>query len=94
MKKAFFKYFISIFSITVVTLLLQSVILVVQYSHSQTKWKTSVYNDFVDALEESIESGRFKDFGLGSLRLIMSTKRHLPLQHRTENSCPPIHATR
>ncbi len=73
MKKAFFKYFISIFSITVVTLLLQSVILVVQYSHSQTKWKTGVYNDFVDALEESIESGRFKDFGLGSLRLIMSS---------------------
>lgn len=73
MKKAFFKYFISIFSITVVTILLQSVILVVQYSHSQTKWKTSVYNDFVDALEESIENGRFKDFGLGSLRLIMSS---------------------
>lgn len=77
MRKVFLRYFISIFSITVVTILLQSAILVIQYSVSQRKWRTSVYNDFVDALEanlaSSVESGQFGDFGLGNLRVMMST---------------------
>jgi len=74
MRKAFFKYFISIFSITVVTILIQSFILVARYSASQTKWKTSVYNDFVNALKENLEDdGQLEDFGLGSLRVIMSS---------------------
>lgn len=73
MKKAFFKYFISIFSITVVILLLQSAILLVQYSISQEKWKTTAFNDFVTSLEDTIENGQFEDFGLGSLRILMSS---------------------
>ena len=73
MKKAFFKYFISIFSITVVILLLQSAILIVQYSISQEKWKTTAFNDFVASLENTIENGQFEDFGLGSLRIVMSS---------------------
>lgn len=84
MKKVFFKYFISIFSITVVIMLLQSAILVMQYSASQRKWRVSVYNDFVEALESSMEDsfeeglasgqfGDFGDFGLTNLRMIMSS---------------------
>ncbi len=73
MKKAFFKYFISIFSITVVILLLQSAILIVQYSISQENWKTTAFNDFVTSLENTIENGQFEDFGLGSLRIVMSS---------------------
>lgn len=81
MKKVFFKYFISIFSITVVIMLLQSAILVMQYSASQRKWRVSVYNDFVEALESSMEdsfeeglaSGQFGDFGLTNLRMMMSS---------------------
>ena len=73
MKKLFFKYLLSIFSITLVTILIQSVMLLLRYSDSQTSWKNNVYNDFVTSLETSIESGDFKDFGLGVLQNVMDS---------------------
>ena len=73
MKKLFFKYLISIFSITLITILIQSAMLFLRYSNSQTQWKNSVYEDFVTSLEDSIESGDFKEFGLGVLQNIMNS---------------------
>ena len=47
MKKLFFRYFISIFSIAVVVLLIQFGVLLLQYNISQNRWKVRVYEDFV-----------------------------------------------
>ena len=73
MKKLFFRYLLSIFSITLVTILIQGVMLFLRYSDSQTSWKNNVYNDFVTSLENSIESGEFKEFGLGVLQNVMNS---------------------
>ncbi len=73
MKKLFFKYLISIFSITLVAILIQCTMLFLRYSYSQNEWKINVYDDFVASLEASIESGDFKDFGLGVLQKVMTS---------------------
>ena len=73
MKKLFFKYLISIFSITLITIIIQGLMLFLRYADSQTEWKTNVYDDFVTSLEESIESGTFSDFGIGVLQKVMNS---------------------
>lgn len=73
MKKLFFKYLISIFSITLVTILVQGLMLFLRYSDSQTEWKTNAYEDFVTSLESSIESGTFNEFGIGVLQKVMAS---------------------
>ncbi len=73
MKKLFFKYLISIFSITLITILIQGIMLFLRYSDSQTEWKTNAYTDFVTSLEDSIESGSFSEFGIGVLQKVMNS---------------------
>ncbi len=73
MKKLFFKYLISIFSITLFTILIQSVMLFLRYSDSQTSWKNSVYSDFVTSLEQTIEAEGFREFGQASLKSVMDS---------------------
>lgn len=73
MKKLFFKYLISIFSITLITILIQGIMLFLRYSDSQTEWKTNAYTDFVTSLEDSIETGSFSEFGIGVLQKVMNS---------------------
>ncbi|MCF0237955.1 MAG: HAMP domain-containing histidine kinase [Sphaerochaetaceae bacterium] len=56
MRKLFFRYFIGIFSITVITLLIQASIVLSQYTVSQNQWRDDVYQEFADSLAEKFET--------------------------------------
>ena len=72
MKKLFFRYFISIFSIAVVVLLVQFGVLLLQYRTSQNRWKNEVYDDFVVSVENAITGGDFTDYGLNGIMMAVS----------------------
>ena len=72
MRKAFFRYFISIFSIAVAVLLIQFGVLLLQYRTSQNRWKNEVYDDFVVAVERVMDDGDFTDYGLNSILMAVS----------------------
>ena len=72
MKKLFFRYFISIFSIAVVVLLIQFGVLLLQYNISQNRWKVRVYEDFVASSQETMSQGFYEGFGLNSLLVAFS----------------------
>ncbi|MBR0521256.1 MAG: HAMP domain-containing histidine kinase [Spirochaetales bacterium] len=72
MKKLFFRYFISIFSIAVVVLLVQFGVLLLQYRTSQDRWKNKVYDDFVVSVENAITDGDFTDYGLNGIMMAVS----------------------
>ena len=72
MKKLFFRYFISIFSIAVVVLLVQFGVLLLQYRTSQDRWKNEVYDDFVVSVENAITGGDFTDYGLNGIMMAVS----------------------
>ena len=60
MKRLFFRYFISIFSIAVIVLLVQFSVLLFQYSVSQNRWKVRVYEDFVTCSKEAMSQGFYE----------------------------------
>ncbi|MBP5163022.1 MAG: HAMP domain-containing histidine kinase [Spirochaetales bacterium] len=72
MKKLFFRYFLSIFSIAVVVLLIQFGVLLLQYRTSQDRWKNEVYDDFVVSVENAITDGDFTDYGLNGIMMAVS----------------------
>ncbi|MBQ3316834.1 MAG: hypothetical protein IJG69_02695, partial [Spirochaetales bacterium] len=72
MRKLFFRYFISIFSIAVVVLLVQFGVLLLQYRTSQDRWKNKVYDDFVVSVENAITDGDFTDYGLNGIMMAVS----------------------
>ena len=72
MKKLFFRYFISIFSIAVVVLLVQFGVLLLQYSVSQNRWKVRVYEDFVASSQEAMSQGFYEGYGINSLLMAFS----------------------
>lgn len=72
MRKAFFRYFISIFSIAVAVLLIQFGVLLLQYRTSQNRWKNEVYDDFVVSVERVMADGDFTDYGLNSIMMAVS----------------------
>ena len=72
MRKLFFRYFISIFSIAVVVLLVQFGVLLLQYRTSQGRWKNEVYDDFVVSVENAIADGDFTDYGLNGIMMAVS----------------------
>ena len=72
MKKLFFRYFISIFSIAVVVLLIQFGALLLQYGVSQNRWKVRVYEDFVVYSKDAMSKGFYEGFGLNSLLVAFS----------------------
>ncbi len=72
MKKAFFRYFISIFSIAVAVLLIQFGALMLQYRSSRDRWMNDIYDDFVQSVQQSITDGMFTDFGLNGLMAAVS----------------------
>lgn len=69
MKKLFFKYFISIFAVTVLALGLQNGLLLAKYGQSQKEWRNVVYNDFVDNLAGNLLMCDFPDFTVDSISL-------------------------
>ncbi len=72
MKRLFFRYFISIFSIAVIVLLVQFSVLLFQYSVSQNRWKVRVYEDFVTYSKDAMSQGFYEGFGLNSLLVAFS----------------------
>lgn len=72
MKRLFFRYFISIFSIAVIVLLIQFGALLFQYSVSQNRWKVRVYEDFVVYSKDAMSQGFYEGFGLNSLLVAFS----------------------
>ena len=72
MKRLFFRYFISIFSIAVIVLLIQFSVLFFQYSVSQNRWKVRVYEDFVAYSKDAMSTGFYEGFGLNSLLVAFS----------------------
>ena len=72
MKKLFFRYFISIFSIAVVVLFIQFGVLLLQYGVSQNRWKVRVYEDFVVYSKDAMSKGFYEGFGLNSLLVAFS----------------------
>ena len=75
MKKLFFRYFISIFSIAVVVLLIQFGVLLLQYSVSQNRWKTEVYDDFVVSVQKAMSGEEGDENGMNDLFSALSTIR-------------------
>ena len=72
MKRVFFRYFLSVFSIAVVVLLVQFGMLVFQYRVSQDKWKDRVYEDFAVSAQEAMSQGFYDGYGINSLLLAFS----------------------
>ena len=72
MKKLFFRYFISIFSIAVIVLFVQFGVLFLQYSISQNRWKVRVYEDFVASSKEAMSQGFYEGYGINSLLMAFS----------------------
>ncbi|MBO4393152.1 MAG: HAMP domain-containing histidine kinase [Spirochaetales bacterium] len=72
MRKYFLRYFLSIFAIAVVVLIVQFGMLVLQYDVSERNWKTKVYDDFVVAVQESINNGSMAGYGLNSILYAVS----------------------
>ncbi|MCR4677065.1 MAG: HAMP domain-containing histidine kinase [Sphaerochaetaceae bacterium] len=54
MKKYFWRNFILIFSVAVITLVIQNGILFLQYNSSQNQWKKEAYSDFVKSADLKI----------------------------------------
>lgn len=54
MRKYFFRYFLGIFSITVVTLIIQTVFLLNRYKSSEADWQHGTYRMLVDYVENSL----------------------------------------
>ena len=73
MKRVFFRYFLSVFSIAVVVLLVQFGMLVFQYRVSQDKWKSRVYEDFAVSAKEAMSQGFYDGYGINSLLLAFSS---------------------
>ena len=67
MKKAFFRYFISIFSIAVAVLLIQFGALMLQYRTSRSRWMNDIYDDFVLSVQQAITDGDFSNDGLNGI---------------------------
>ena len=67
MRRLFFRYFISIFSIAVFVLIVQFSVLFLQYSISQNRWKVRVYEDFVASSQEAMSQGFYEGYGINSL---------------------------
>lgn len=72
MKRLFFRYFISIFSIAVFVLIIQFSVLLFQYSISQNRWKSRVYEDFVVSSQEAMSQGFYEGYGINSLLMAFS----------------------
>ena len=72
MKKAFFRYFISIFSIAVAVLLIQFGVLMLQYRTSRSRWMNSIYDDFVLSVQQAITDGDFTNDGLNGIMTAVS----------------------
>ena len=72
MKKVFFRYFLSVFSIAVIVLIVQFGMLVFQYRVSQDKWKVRVYEDFAVSAQEAMSKGFYDGYGINSLLLAFS----------------------
>ena len=73
MKRVFFRYFLSVFSIAVLVLLVQFGMLVFQYRVSQDKWKSRVYEDFAVSAKEAMSQGFYDGYGINSLLLAFSS---------------------
>lgn len=72
MKKAFLRYFISVFSIAVAVLLIQFGVLVLQYRTSRSRWMNDIYDDFVLSVQNAITDGWFPDYGLNGIMAAVS----------------------
>ena len=72
MKKAFFRYFISIFSIAVAVLLIQFGVLMLQYRTSRSRWMNDIYDDFVLSVQQAITDGDFTNDGLNGIMTAVS----------------------
>lgn len=72
MKKAFFRYFISIFSIAVMVLLIQFGVLMLQYRTSRSRWMNDIYDDFVLSVQQAITDGDFTNDGLNGIMAAVS----------------------
>ena len=73
MKRLFFRYFLSIFSIAVIVLLVQFGMLVFQYRVSQDRWKDRVYDDFVVSAQDAMSQGFYDGYGINSLLVAFSS---------------------
>ena len=72
MKKAFFRYFISIFAIAVAVLLIQFGVLMLQYRTSRSRWMNDIYDDFVLSVQQAITDGDFTNDGLNGIMAAVS----------------------
>ena len=73
MKRLFFRYFISIFSIAVVVLLVMFSVLLLQYGVSQNRWKSKVYDDFVVSVQSAMAGEGSDENGINDLFSALST---------------------
>lgn len=72
MSKVFLRYFVSILLCAILVMVIQLGIIFVQYDVSQNRWKKQVYEDFVRSVEETIQNGKFSDFGLNGVMKAVS----------------------